>query len=103
MIFLKGQQHYRTVKMFHNTSSVEEDKLRDLQKGVLCKEKGITLVEVPYWWDRKFNSLASSVYQQRPDLFKDPPMGSPIPLNPPSDEQRAKTSKITENNSFVMK
>ena len=36
----QGQQHYRNVKQF-SKSNVDEDKLRDLQKGILCKEKGI--------------------------------------------------------------
>jgi hypothetical protein len=51
---------------------------------------GITLIEVPYWWDRKQFSLASSIFQHRPDLFSEPPIASPIPSSPPSEEQRIK-------------
>lgn len=60
------------------------------------------MVEVPYWWDQKYESLAATVYSQRPDLFKDTegniymppvPTGDPIPLVPPSlrSQQNDKT------------
>ena len=41
------------------------------------------MIEVPYWWDRKLSSLASTIYDIRPDLFETKPKGNPIPLNPP--------------------
>ena len=47
----------------------------------LCK--GITLIEVPYWWDRTYDSLASTVYNKRPDLFDTEPQGEPISSSPP--------------------
>jgi ATP-dependent DNA ligase len=40
---------------------------------------GITLIEVPYWWDDTFESLCATIYNHRPDLFLEPPMGTPIP------------------------
>ena len=45
-----------------------------------CREKGITLIEVPYWWDKQIDSLAATVYNTRPDLMKTKPQGKPIPL-----------------------
>jgi hypothetical protein len=48
------------------------------------------LIEVPYWWDRKYDSLAATIYSQRPDLFTEKPTGQPIPLNPPSEHQKNK-------------
>ena len=48
---------------------------------------GITLVEVPYWWDRKLSSLAATVYNIRPDLFTEQPQGNPIPLSPPTKSE----------------
>jgi hypothetical protein len=92
--------------MFHrHANSLEEGKQRDLAKKSLCKDKGIknilfsclfegiTLIEVPYWWDRKHSSLAASIYSQRPDLFTEPIQGPPIPSTAPtSTEQSTKSS-----------
>jgi hypothetical protein len=44
----------------------------------------VTLIEIPYWWDRKFNSLAVTIYTYRPDLFTEAPMGKAISLIEPS-------------------
>jgi hypothetical protein len=44
---------------------------------------GISLIEVPYWWDRTPESLAATIYAQRPDLFTKAPIGKPIPSTPP--------------------
>ena len=73
---------------------------RDTSKLELCKKlgisnafflrefyQGITLIEVPYWWDRKFSSLAATLYSQRPELFKERPIGDPIPTSPPSHRE----------------
>jgi vancomycin resistance protein YoaR len=51
---------------------------------------------VPYWWDRKYESLEATVYNQRPDLFTEQPTGKPIPLSAPSDQEKIKS----ESNSF---
>jgi hypothetical protein len=37
----QGQQHYnKTINFMHNESSVEERKVSDSQKTILCKQKG---------------------------------------------------------------
>ncbi len=47
--------------------------------------KGITLIEVPYWWDRKYESLEATIYKQRPELLKDRKITEqPIPSDPPN-------------------
>ena len=44
-----GQQHYQYVKFFHrNKEHFLNQKYRDDMKRRICKEKGITLIEVPY-------------------------------------------------------
>jgi hypothetical protein len=45
-----------------------------------CLLAGITLVEVPYWWNGSVSSLQSTIHQKRPDLFADQP-SLPIPSN----------------------
>ena len=43
---------------------------------------GITLINVPYWWDRKYESLQATIYSLRPDLFTEKITTEPIPLEP---------------------
>ena len=80
----QGHQHYSNRLVFHQSGTLDDNQRRDLQKSSICKDKGITLIQVPYWWDRKLESLAATVYTQRPDLFNNSniPSGSPIPILP---------------------
>ncbi len=39
---------------------------------------GITLIEVPYWWNKKFESLKVIIYEQRPDLLDGKPVANLI-------------------------
>ncbi|AKU37439.1 hypothetical protein [Scale drop disease virus] len=45
-----GRQHYAYVKYFHgeNKSKYTEQRYRDEIKKLLCKDRGIKLIEVPY-------------------------------------------------------
>ena len=84
----------KQLKYLNNQRSLEESQQKDISKQILCKEKsksiivfelifiGITLIEVPYWWNKKHQNLAVTIYNQRPDLFSEKPQGSPIPLVP---------------------
>ena len=58
---------------------------------------GITLITVPYWWDRKISSFAATIYTKRPELFSIPPLGKPIPTTPLSDYIKHKTSSTIYN------
>jgi len=64
--------------------SAFDQKHRDQQKRALCKVHSIDLIEVPYWWDRRIESLIASVRRFRPDLLShfDPHL-LPIPALPP--------------------
>jgi hypothetical protein len=79
-------------KYLHNEASMDERKQLDMMKEKMCKENGITLVKIPHWWDRKLESLASTIYSHRPDLFSEPPMGTPIPLAEPTVQKKYRTS-----------
>lgn len=62
----QGKQHYV------NILSVGEQKLysqRDEEKRAICERAEITLIQVPYWWDWKKESLAASISNLRPELF----------------------------------
>ncbi len=67
--------------MFLRNDSPEKQKTRDYQKRESSKKLGIALIEVPYWWDKKQESLEATIYEQRPELInKLPPLGIPIPI-----------------------
>lgn len=44
----KGNHHYR--HFFNNTSNQRQ---RDESKKIACLQAGISLIEVPYWWNGK--------------------------------------------------
>ncbi len=50
---------------------------------VLLKLKGITLIEVPYWWDKNRESLEATIYEQRPELLDRNPVTNSIPTIKP--------------------
>jgi len=41
---------------------------RDQEKKNMCMKNGITLIEIPFWWDYKKDSLIKLIFQTRPDL-----------------------------------
>lgn len=46
---------------------------------LLFNLKGITLIEIPFWWDRTYESIAATTYSVRPELFSSEPGGTTIP------------------------
>jgi hypothetical protein len=44
----QGEQHYRETSLY---GSPEEQKERDLTKRGICRDAGIFLIEIPYWWN----------------------------------------------------
>ena len=42
--------------------------VKDKLKRERCAALGITLIEVPYWWQREQQSLEASIVIARPDL-----------------------------------
>jgi hypothetical protein len=59
----QGRQHYWDVFVLGSQWHYEQ---RDREKREACHEKGITLVEVPYWWDDSKESLLATIQQLRP-------------------------------------
>jgi hypothetical protein len=43
-------------------------KSRDIEKSRICTEAGLTLIEVPFWWDGSHDTLAGTILHRRPDL-----------------------------------
>ena len=50
-----GKHHYEDIPS--GFSNLETYKQRDTEKERLCKEHGIQLIVIPYWWDNKLDSL----------------------------------------------
>jgi hypothetical protein len=58
----QGEQHYHELSHFMSGDVIQE---KDTQKRKLCRNIGITLIEVPYWWDCKKSSLAATIHLDR--------------------------------------
>jgi hypothetical protein len=61
----QGMQHYKMVSMFGGYHSQQ---IRDFEKKKACKELGIELICIPYWWDFKEESLAATLLSICPNL-----------------------------------
>jgi len=59
-----GEYHYKLVKIF-NSANVQR---RDERKRNICQHDGITLIVIPYWWDKTLESLALTIRNIRPDI-----------------------------------
>ena len=53
---------------------------------LLTGQNDITLIAVPYWWDRKTDTLAATVHQAEGNLISPPPGAEPIPSSCPHDD-----------------
>eukprot|EP01124_Arcella_intermedia_P032892 TRINITY_DN7760_c0_g1_i1.p3 TRINITY_DN7760_c0_g1~~TRINITY_DN7760_c0_g1_i1.p3 ORF type:complete len:175 (-),score=60.22 TRINITY_DN7760_c0_g1_i1:26-550(-) len=55
----QGEQHYVGIPIWH---SLEGQRRNDNEKRRICQIKGWNLVDVPYWWDGKLDSLSTFMY-----------------------------------------
>jgi hypothetical protein len=62
---VQGGQHFKDQQYRGDFNGLKD---RDNLKRKLCEEKGITLLEVGYWWDGSPQSLQSTITQIRPDV-----------------------------------
>ncbi len=60
----QGEQHYRDMYIFSSVTIVA----RDETKRKACSQYGITLIEIPYWWDKTRRSLVEMINKSRPDI-----------------------------------
>ena len=57
-----GIQHYEDIPAGFATLELYQN--RDIEKENLCKEFGIQLVIIPYWWDNKIHSLNTTIKEK---------------------------------------
>jgi len=62
----QGEVHYKQHYLYKSQITT-----RDEEKKKACKKFGITLIEIPYWWDQTKESLQTSIQQHRPELLRD--------------------------------
>ena len=53
----QGEQHFDENPLFGPSDAV---KRRDQQKMEACRQNNITLVEIPFWWNRYLEARCSS-------------------------------------------
>lgn len=92
----QGEPHFK----FHFLAGEPMDRQeKDKEKREICKKQGLTLIEIPYWWDRRVDTLAATIHKIRPDLVPvAPPGASPIPEQLPAKILK----KIRADNSAII-
>ena len=75
----QGEQHYHDIYAVGNQWRQRE---RDGEKKRACEEHGITLIEIPYWWDEQGSSLMATIHNHRADFFLLNSETQPIPAAP---------------------
>ena len=63
-----GKHHYEDIPS--GFAPVEMYKTRDEEKIRLCKQFGITLIIIPYWWDNQIESLQKTIEEKIPNFVK---------------------------------
>jgi hypothetical protein len=61
----QGEQHLQRYLLL----GVNGKESKDQRKRDACQATGITLIEIPYWWDKTSTSLATTIRQQRKDII----------------------------------
>jgi hypothetical protein len=64
----QGGQHY--ISTFYQGATLCQRQNNTQLKQAFCKERGITLLEVPYWWNNSIESLVASIHIHRPEIGK---------------------------------
>eukprot|EP01124_Arcella_intermedia_P001428 TRINITY_DN10779_c0_g1_i2.p1 TRINITY_DN10779_c0_g1~~TRINITY_DN10779_c0_g1_i2.p1 ORF type:complete len:321 (-),score=79.74 TRINITY_DN10779_c0_g1_i2:3-965(-) len=57
----QGEQHYFSITKW---MSFEQQLERDKEKNRVCQEEGLTLINIPYWWDNTTHSLKDLIKNQ---------------------------------------
>jgi len=62
-----GEQHFTWNFKF---GSPEALRARDEEKRQICERMGLTLLEIPYWWNQRENTFWEETHSHRPDIFE---------------------------------
>jgi hypothetical protein len=64
----QGEQHYG-LHLWGQTQRVVKN---DEEKRDICKRLGITLIEVPFWWNKSKEQMEAAIWRVRPDAVPEP-------------------------------
>jgi hypothetical protein len=70
----QGEQHYGAHIYGHTSRSISND----AEKRSFCSKLGVTLIEVPFWWDKSKEQLESAIARVRPDIIQHVVKGKPF-------------------------
>jgi hypothetical protein len=79
----QGETHYFSSHIFGKAS---DRKQVDQIKRKYAEQIGVTLISIPFWWDKSPHSLASTIHLHRPDInfnkaqLHIPPIPTEMPL-----------------------
>ncbi len=81
-----GEYHYQTVLVHDDVGQVHT---RDMIKRDLCEQYGVTLIVIPFWWDRAIESVAKTIHMYRPDISLPEELmnGKEIPSQMPKQQE----------------
>jgi hypothetical protein len=78
----QGETHYYSSHLFGKAT---ERQRADQAKHAFATNYGITVISIPFWWDKSPKSLAATILQHRPDIhISENLLGTPIPSEMPS-------------------
>jgi hypothetical protein len=77
----QGEIHYFDIPIYGNLGRRQKN---DKHKVAVSADMGITVIQIPFWWDKSPQSLISTIKMQRPDLLQHYPSGKAIPTTVPS-------------------
>jgi hypothetical protein len=80
----QGEIHYFSSHLFGKASDRQR---ADHNKQQLAKQYGITLIPVPFWWDKSPSTLAATIRLYRPDINFNVAVTQPISSDIPSKLQ----------------
>ncbi len=99
-----GEYHYKQIPVYQSRSSLiyfaRHDEYvtvqrRDKIKQMVCESNGITLIVIPFWWNKTIESVLHSIRAVRPDillpatLLKGKPIPSEMPIQRPTPQGRS--------------
>jgi hypothetical protein len=87
----QGEPHYFSTITYGRASERQRvDKIKIEEAA----EEGITVIHVPFWWNRSLASLAATIQSKRPEItFRIPVNELPIPLEMPAQYYKRKPYK----------
>jgi hypothetical protein len=71
-------------KNIYSSGNLWTQREQEENNKITFRNQGITLIEIPYWWDFKKESLIATIHQVRPDLIPQKGIGKAIPFEPPN-------------------